>query len=664
MKRSKLPQKAEKKEALGDDLQISLVIEHEIQEKQKLFCNCPAKAFSSKQKKIKSLSFDWPSKIHKTNSKHSYQETIYYHYTKNTCTYEHAEQPPGILNQEALRIAVEVAMLCDAVLPESFHVTRQLVQHSALPPSGYLRSLLVGIGGNIRVGDKLVPLKKLVLAESECQELPGKSSQKHFVLDSFGRATIQLQSEWCPLSPEEGGQLAQNIQDLLIATGKVICDPKWTKIQIKIKKQGNPPILLKGKVDIKEIPDIIERECIRQNTREGYIKKGIQLGIYADKYRKSIRHQKVFPGDTHFHQKTKLLPKDLCGIFVVLPQLQPLLLTELQPDLLLLEELHALFSLHCIYPPTSIETDLSALNEKDNAFWQQARETLHCDTDDALLFITGKESVLHQALQIFKTKLSQLWKGVEEETRELQKNGSSCLIEPLIQRYKGLEPSCPAYPLPTDLPSAESLVKGPNWRRQWLLMALPKDMIDGLIRTGRVGLFERIRSVNPKVPAKRWGELLYCWPRKLQKKGYPIHQLSETRFMAIASLYAMNRCSREALPDLIALSALFPDHSVKQLLQRMGISPWNPKKLRESMPQLLAGPLPKKTDWSSRQRFWLGRIMEQIRGSISGAIVRKELYRYFSENPPTPYDQCEFPPPKKELPKKKRSQMRSRKKKR
>lgn len=185
-----------------------------------------------------------------------------------------------------------------------------------------------------------------------------------------------------------------------------------------------------------------------------------------------------------------------------------------------------------------------------------------------------------------------------------------------------------------------------RWRDAWRYKGCPDDILAHLLYEGRVGLFEQATQLNPQLSAVTWGELFGRWPKALARQGAPIEQLTEERWMAIASLHAMDLCHREALFDLLAYASFFLDPPVQELLRsHMGVVPLTRKMLRAKLPELLRGPPPRSAQWEARERFWMGRLMKKVRGSIEGHIAREELYRLFSEDPPTPLDRCPFPPP-------------------
>ncbi|TNE49734.1 MAG: hypothetical protein EP343_10710 [Deltaproteobacteria bacterium] len=213
-----------------------------------------------------------------------------------------------------------------------------------------------------------------------------------------------------------------------------------------------------------------------------------------------------------------------------------------------------------------------------------------------------------------------------------------------LEKDKALPP-IPTQPYQTKAEEATFPTKGWHLLTEMTLLGLPKQVRWGILRLGHGALFQECRKANPKVPPVRWGELLYSWPIHLKRKGVPIHQLTAQRYLAIASLHGLGRCHREVLMDLLAFAALFPSTSIRHLLkQKMGVNPVTPSELETKIGSWLRGPLPRSTDWKTREKVWMGRLMERVRGALSGREVRRALYRYFSEHPPTEWDQCDYPP--------------------
>lgn len=187
--------------------------------------------------------------------------------------------------------------------------------------------------------------------------------------------------------------------------------------------------------------------------------------------------------------------------------------------------------------------------------------------------------------------------------------------------------------------------KGWQLLAEMTLLGLSHEVRWGILRWGHGNLFQECRIANPKVSPKRWGELLYEWPQSLKKKNIPIHQVTPQRYLALASLHGLGKCHREALRDLLAFAAMFPDTSIRHLMvQKMGIHSTTMTELEENISQWLRGPLPVAEDWARREKVWMGRLMDRVRGALPGKLVRRALYKHFTTNPPTPKDKCLFPP--------------------
>jgi Glu-tRNA(Gln) amidotransferase subunit E-like FAD-binding protein len=187
-----------------------------------------------------------------------------------------------------------------------------------------------------------------------------------------------------------------------------------------------------------------------------------------------------------------------------------------------------------------------------------------------------------------------------------------------------------------------------QFRAQLRLAGISHQIVEWFIKEGKAHLYMQIHLANPNIKPQLLVELVRNWYICLQRRGIPVHQVTSERYLAIAALYVISQCSREALRDLLALTALYPHISVRHLASgKMRIKPIPVSRLRQQLPKFIAGDLPRKTDWLAREKFWMGRLMSHLRGAIKGATIRRELYRYFSQNPPTEFDRCVFPPPTK-----------------
>lgn len=202
---------------------------------------------------------------------------------------------------------------------------------------------------------------------------------------------------------------------------------------------------------------------------------------------------------------------------------------------------------------------------------------------------------------------------------------------PLLSHPKPTETS-----VPLELPPL-----GWSVRMELALLELSPDVIDGILRWGHAALFLECARTNPKVSPHLWGELLFRWPRSLQRKGIPVHQLTPERYLAVASLHGLHRCTRDVLYDLLAFTALYPEIPARHLLtQKMGISPRSWSDWRQHIPVWLGNMEPPvKKSWLAQEKYWMGQLMQHLRGQVPGHEVRDALLQHFSISLSTAHEQ-------------------------
>jgi glutamyl-tRNA(Gln) amidotransferase subunit E len=76
------------------------------------------------------------------------RDFLYQVYEGRTCLVELDEEPPSPLNQEALDIGLEAALLLEATIPDEVHVMRKTVIDGS-NTSGFQRTCVIGMDGSM-----------------------------------------------------------------------------------------------------------------------------------------------------------------------------------------------------------------------------------------------------------------------------------------------------------------------------------------------------------------------------------------------------------------------------------------------------------------------------------------------------------------------------------
>ena len=149
-----------------------LEVHQQLDTKKKLFCNCPAGLFNKSDDYNAELirhmrptlselgEYDGTALMEFKTKK----EIIYRVKNDTTCTYEVDDTPPFPLNRQALDIAIEISLLSKQNIVGEVHITRKQYLDGSIP-TGFQRTAIIGVEGEIQLKHKKIRLIQLSLEE-------------------------------------------------------------------------------------------------------------------------------------------------------------------------------------------------------------------------------------------------------------------------------------------------------------------------------------------------------------------------------------------------------------------------------------------------------------------------------------------------------------------
>ncbi len=157
-----------------------LEVHQQLNTQKKLFCNCPSGIYNRKGDYDAEIIRHMRPTLSELGEydgtalmEFKTRKTIVYQIKNQTaCTYDIDDTPPFPMNREALDIALEIAHLCKLNIVGEVHIIRKQYLDGSIP-TGFQRTAILGVEGEIQLQNKKIRLIQLSLEEDSCRESLG-----------------------------------------------------------------------------------------------------------------------------------------------------------------------------------------------------------------------------------------------------------------------------------------------------------------------------------------------------------------------------------------------------------------------------------------------------------------------------------------------------------
>ncbi len=235
----------------------------------KLFCSCPSinskdKADIHFERKLRAVVGE-TGEIDKAAAYEMAKgrKFIYEADSKDCCLIEMDESPPYPINQEAVQIALEVALLLKAKIVDEIQIMRKTVIDGS-NVSGFQRTALIAYDGVLETSKGPIKIPIICLEEEAAQKIQAAKEYTKYRLDRLGIPLIEIATSPDIKDPEHAKETAEKLGMFLRSTGKVKRGIGTIRQDINISIKGKSRIELKGFQELKSIPAVLEKEVERQ----------------------------------------------------------------------------------------------------------------------------------------------------------------------------------------------------------------------------------------------------------------------------------------------------------------------------------------------------------------------------------------------------------------
>jgi glutamyl-tRNA(Gln) amidotransferase subunit E len=193
---------------------------------------------------------------------------VYKGYNDTICLVELDEEPPRGPNEEAVEIALTVALLLNAQIVDEIHFMRKVVIDGS-NTSGFQRTAVIAFDGYLDTEEGRINIPTICLEEEAARKVDEDPLTTTYNLDRLGIPLVEITTAPDIKTPKQARDAALKIGELLRATGKVKRGIGTIRQDINVSIEGGARVEIKGVQELNTIPKLIENEVERQKRLIG-----------------------------------------------------------------------------------------------------------------------------------------------------------------------------------------------------------------------------------------------------------------------------------------------------------------------------------------------------------------------------------------------------------
>ncbi len=480
-----------------------LEVHQQLKTRSKLFCRCPAGIYHGHEEydaevirhMRPTLSemgvYDGTALMEFRTRK----EITYRLNNRTACTYEVDDTPPFHIDTEALEIAIGIALAAKMNIVGEVHITRKQYLDGSIP-TGFQRSAIVSVEGELQLKNKKVRLIQMSLEEDSCREISDIGHKRVYKTDRLGMPLIETVTYPDCLTPDELAEAAEYIRFLTRSTGMVRTGIGAAREDVNVSCEGGKRAEIKGVAHIKWIPELSHNEAFRQYALLAIREK--LKKIIPDPSKWTIDHREITEKESHLHLSPvkAALDRGEKVMALNLPGCRGILSHFTQPGRLFADEISdRLKVIACIEKPNMIHSEETGQMNFNNLFPEVAI-WLSAASDDAQIILWGPAEDIPTALETVDERMRIALEGVPDETRKAFPDGTT-MFERVLPGRDRMYPDTDSQPIPVTTEMLDrlgmNLPKDVALRfRQMKEWGIPEDTWHYLLGKNLTGIIERI----------------------------------------------------------------------------------------------------------------------------------------------------------------------------
>jgi glutamyl-tRNA(Gln) amidotransferase subunit E len=614
-------------------------IHQQIETEKKLFCRCPARYVegspdtSTMRHMRPTLSelgeYDGTALMEFKTRK----DVIYLLYGDVVCTYEMDDTPPFMVNEEAVDVAITIALALNCKIVDELHITRKQYLDGSIP-TGFQRTGIIGLGGSIPYKNRKINIDVLTLEEDACREVSDEGHTITFKTDRLGFPLVEIITAPDMQTPDEVPEVVWKIARMVRATGLVRRGIGSVRQDVNVSITGGTRCEIKGVPKIGMFRKLTAVEALRQKAlldmKDELKKKGFKnetsfkfLEIDAtDKIQHLLTPEIEWINNEGYEVKLVIV-KGFAGFTGYPTQPGKSFYHELEGRVRVIACLDRLSN---ILSPEVMGEGLPTDKQ-----WGSFLEDYEIDEDDGVVVVYGKDEDLRTAMEEIKIRITETINGVPNETRQALMDGTTT-FERILPGADRMYPDTDHPPKPISeerVEKARSFVPEAPWdvEKRYEELGLHPELARPLANSEYTPIFDRIvasTSVRPAIVA----DALISKLKHLKRKGVKTELIEDEDIFNV-----FERLDRkEFFPEVIGevMEKIADDKiRVETAIEELDYEKVSEKEVMNIVENLELTDMRVNPDSSVAYRYLMGEAMKQLRGCFSGKrlseIINKRI---------------------------------------
>jgi glutamyl-tRNA(Gln) amidotransferase subunit E len=489
-----------------------LEVHQQLKTTKKLFCNCPSGVYQASDNYDAEIIRHMRPTLSELGEydgtalmEFKTKKNIIYRINNDTaCTYEIDDTPPFPINREALEYALQISMLSKLSIVGEVHITRKQYLDGSIP-TGFQRTAILGVEGEIRLKNKKVRLIQLSIEEDSCREISDIGHWRTYKTDRLGMPLIETVTYPDFENPDEVKEGADYIRFLNRSTGKVETGKGSTRADTNVSCKGGSRVEIKGVPSTKWMPELTHVEAFRQYALLN-IKSILEKKIPNKKDWKISSEELDLNKFKFSYEPIKEAKQKGHKCFAVnLSNFEGILSHFTQPNQMFADEIiNRLKVIACLEKPNMIHSEQFDPVVSGKKF-EKIKNKLGSKKGDAQIIIWGPEEDMQTALETIEERCLMAMEGVPEETRKSFKDGTT-IFERVLPGADRMYPDTDSAPIPLTEEYITSISKTLpvdiyDRYQQLAGWGIPEDSHEYILKKNLVPLIEKIEKelgISPK----------------------------------------------------------------------------------------------------------------------------------------------------------------------